>query len=57
MKSFACADIGMSCGFTATDNDMNKLMKKIQDHARKAHGMKTIDAATMAKIQAAIKDV
>ena len=56
MKSFACADIGMSCGFKARDNDENKLMQKISKHAREAHGMKEIDAATMAKVTAAIKE-
>ncbi|MEM0147179.1 MAG: DUF1059 domain-containing protein [Candidatus Micrarchaeaceae archaeon] len=57
MKSFACKDIGMSCGFSAKDESIDRLMKKIRDHARKAHGMNVIDDATMAKINAAIKDV
>lgn len=57
MKSFACKDIGMSCGFVAKENDENKLMQKIAKHAREAHGMEKVDDATMAKIRAAIKEV
>lgn len=57
MKSFACKDIGMSCGFVAKENDENKLMQKIAKHAREAHGMEEVDDATMAKIRAAIKEV
>ena len=56
MKSFACKDIGMSCGFVAKENDENKLMQKIAKHAREAHGMEKVDDATMAKIRAAIKE-
>ncbi|MEM3781676.1 MAG: DUF1059 domain-containing protein [Candidatus Micrarchaeaceae archaeon] len=56
MKKFACKDIGMSCGFEARDNDKNKLIAKIRDHAKKAHGMERIDEATMSKIEAAIKE-
>ncbi|MGC8496246.1 MAG: DUF1059 domain-containing protein [Candidatus Micrarchaeia archaeon] len=55
-KTFACADIGMSCGFTAKANDENALMKKIAKHAKEAHNMTNIDAATMSKIKAAIKE-
>lgn len=57
MKSFACKDIGMSCGFVAKDKNEDRLMKKIAEHARTAHNMTTIDDATMAKIKAAIKEV
>jgi predicted small metal-binding protein len=56
MKSFACADIGMSCGFVAKEKDENKLMQKIAKHAKEAHGMQQIDAATLSKVKAAIKD-
>ncbi|MGC8538625.1 MAG: DUF1059 domain-containing protein [Candidatus Micrarchaeia archaeon] len=56
-KSFACRDIGMDCDFKVSKPDEASLMKEIAKHAKKAHGMKTIDDATMAKIKAAIKDV
>ncbi|MGC8670063.1 MAG: DUF1059 domain-containing protein [Candidatus Micrarchaeia archaeon] len=57
MKSFACKDIGMDCNFTAKAKDEASLMKKIADHAKKAHNMTNIDDATMSKIKAAIKEV
>ncbi|MGC8676498.1 MAG: DUF1059 domain-containing protein [Candidatus Micrarchaeia archaeon] len=53
--SFACKDIGMDCGFTATANSEEELMAKIAEHARTAHNMQSIDDATMAKVKAAIK--
>jgi predicted small metal-binding protein len=57
MKRFACRDIGMNCNFVAQDKDESKLMDKIAKHAREAHGMSQIDAQTMAKVKAAIKEV
>jgi len=56
MKSFACKDIGMSCGFIAKAETEEQLLKKIAEHAKKAHNMQTIDDATMAKIKAVIKE-
>ena len=53
--SFACKDIGMDCGFTATASSEEELMAKIAEHARTAHNMQSIDDATKAKIKAAIK--
>ncbi|MCL5418410.1 MAG: DUF1059 domain-containing protein [Candidatus Marsarchaeota archaeon] len=47
----------MDCKFTARDNDEAALMKKIADHARKAHNITNIDDAMMAKVKAAIKEV
>ncbi|MGC8586348.1 MAG: DUF1059 domain-containing protein [Candidatus Micrarchaeia archaeon] len=57
MKSFACRDIGMDCSFTTKAKDEAALMKKIAEHARKAHNITNIDDAMMAKIKAAIKEV
>ena len=55
-KTFACKDIGMSCGFKARANSEGELMPKIAAHAKQAHSMATIDAATMAKVRAAIRE-
>ncbi|MGC8479068.1 MAG: DUF1059 domain-containing protein [Candidatus Micrarchaeia archaeon] len=55
-KTFACKDIGMSCGFKAKAKDEDELMAKIKEHAMQAHSMKQIDAATAAKIKGAIKN-
>ena len=55
MSSFKCKDIGMSCGFEATAKTEDELMKKIAEHASKAHNMKTIPADVMSKVKKAIK--
>jgi len=55
MPSFKCKDIGMSCGFEATARTNEELMKKIAEHASKAHGMKTIPPDVIAKVKNAIK--
>jgi predicted small metal-binding protein len=54
-KTFACKDIGMSCGFKTKAKTDDELMEKIKAHAAEAHNMKQVDAATAAKIKAAIK--
>jgi predicted small metal-binding protein len=53
--SFACKDIGMSCGFRTNAASENELMGKIAEHAKAAHNMASIDAATMSKVKAAVK--
>ena len=55
-KKFACADIGMSCGFSAKAPSEDRLIEKIKEHAKKAHNMESVDAQTAAKIKAAIKE-
>lgn len=55
-KKFACKDIGMACGFEAKANNEEALLKLVAEHARVAHNMKTIDAATLKKVKAAIKN-
>ncbi len=54
--TFACRDIGMSCGFKAGAANMEELLPKIADHAKKAHNMAQIDDETMTKVKAAIKE-
>ncbi|MDE1855300.1 MAG: DUF1059 domain-containing protein [Candidatus Micrarchaeota archaeon] len=53
--SFACSDIGMSCGFKTNAASENELMGKIASHAKSVHNMASMDAATMAKVKAAVK--
>lgn len=55
-KSFACKDIGMTCGFRTRANTEEELMQKIAAHAQKAHKMASIDAATLTKVKAAIRE-
>jgi predicted small metal-binding protein len=54
MPSFKCKDIGMACGFEATAKTEDELIKKIAEHANKAHNMKTIPPDVMAKVREAI---
>jgi len=55
VKKFACKDIGMQCDFTAKAKTEDELMQKISVHAKSAHSMAQIDAATMDKVKKAIK--
>ncbi len=55
-KKFNCRDIGMDCSFSAKAANESDLMEKIKVHAKSAHNMQTIDAATMSKIKKAIKE-
>lgn len=53
--SFACRDIGLSCDARMEAPSKEELMRKIQEHARTAHNMQTIDKETQRKIESAIK--
>ncbi len=55
--SIACNDVDarMNCNFQAKAETEDELLKKVAQHAKDAHGMTTIDAATAAKVKAAIK--
>lgn len=55
-KKFACKDIGLSCGFETSAETEEELMGKVAAHAKEAHNMQNVDAETMAKIKAAIKE-
>jgi predicted small metal-binding protein len=53
--SVGCKDVGMNCDFKAEASTEEELLKKVAQHAKDAHGMTTIDAATLAKVKSAIK--
>ena len=53
--SFACKDIGMSCGFEANAERKEELMGKIAEHARSAHNINKIDSELQKKVEKAIK--
>jgi predicted small metal-binding protein len=55
--SLACKDVGQNCNFKAQAATEEELLKKVAQHAKQAHGMGTIDAATLAKVKGAIKKV
>ena len=45
----------MACEFEATAKTEDELMKKIAEHAGKAHNMKTMPPDVMQKVKKAIK--
>lgn len=55
MKSFKCADMGFSCGWTASASSEKELMQKIAGHAP-SHGIKEITPDLAAKVKSKIKD-
>jgi predicted small metal-binding protein len=55
MYSFKCKDTGMACNFETSAKTEPELMKKIAEHAGKAHNMKQIPPDVMQKIKKAIK--
>jgi predicted small metal-binding protein len=55
MPSFKCKDIGMDCPFEVTAPTEAELMKKIGEHAAKAHAMMVVPPDLLAKIKGAIK--
>ena len=56
-KCMKCSDVGVDCDFEATAPTEAELMKKLQEHARTAHGLKDIPPELVAKVKAAIRDV
>ena len=56
-KSIKCTDVGVACDFEARAENEAELMKKVQQHAQSAHGMKEIPAELLAKVRKAIRDV
>lgn len=56
MKQLRCGDLMPGCTFVAEGKDVNEVMAKAADHARKDHGMTTIPPDVAKKAQAAIRD-
>jgi predicted small metal-binding protein len=55
--SIACKDVGTNCSFSAQAETEEELLKKVAQHAKEAHGMANVDAATLAKVKGAIKRI
>ncbi len=53
--SVSCKDVGVDCDFKAEAQTEEELLKKLAQHAKEAHNMSSIDAATLAKVKSAIK--
>ncbi len=56
-KSIKCRDVGVACDFEARAENEAELMKKVQEHAQTAHGMKEIPPELLAKVKQAVRDV
>lgn len=56
MKELRCGDLVPGCNFVAEGKDVNEVMAKAADHAKKDHGMTTIPPDVAKKAQAAIRD-
>lgn len=55
-KSINCGDVVDNCNWSATAENEEELMKKIQEHA-KEHGFHEISAELMGKIKGIIKEI
>ncbi|MCL4314396.1 MAG: DUF1059 domain-containing protein [Candidatus Thermoplasmatota archaeon] len=52
---FKCSDIGMNCGFEASEKNRDDLMMKIAEHAKTAHNIEEITPDLKAKVDSAIR--
>jgi predicted small metal-binding protein len=55
MASFTSKDIGMDCNFETSASNEADLEKKIAEHARSAHGIRTPGKDMWMKIKKVIK--
>lgn len=51
MLSFKCKDLGLSCGFEATAETEEEMMRKLMEHADKVHCMKAIPPALVEQVK------
>lgn len=55
-KVLKCGDVAPGCNAVIEGKDVDELMAKAVEHAKKDHGMATIPPEMASKVQAAIKD-
>lgn len=55
-KVLRCGDLMPGCKAVVEGKDVNEVMSKAAEHAKKDHGMATIPPDVAAKVKAAIKD-
>ena len=56
MKEIKCRDVGKNCDFVCKGNTEEEVLKRVTEHARKAHGMADLSQEMKAKIRSLIKD-
>jgi predicted small metal-binding protein len=55
LPAYRCSDVGLSCPYVTDASSVEELMKKIREHAKKAHGLKKIAPEMEGKINKAIR--
>ena len=55
-KVLRCGDVMPGCSAVMEGKDVAEVMAKGAEHAKKDHGIATLPADMVAKVQAAIKD-
>jgi predicted small metal-binding protein len=54
-KILRCGELFPGCSIEARGETEEEILKQAAEHARRDHGVSQIDAATLAKVKAAIK--
>jgi predicted small metal-binding protein len=54
-KSLKCGELFPGCSVEARGETEEEVLKQAAEHARRDHGVSQIDAATLAKVKAAIR--
>lgn len=54
-KHIACDAVVKGCAFTASAASEDELMRKVAEHAARAHGVKDVTPELAAKVRAAIQ--
>ena len=54
-KVLRCGELFPGCSIEARGETEEEILKQAAEHARRDHGLSQIDAATLAKVKAAIK--
>ena len=57
MKELRCQDVGFDCKGVLRAPTEEELLKQAAEHARKDHGLKSLDAATVSKIRSKVRTV
>jgi predicted small metal-binding protein len=56
VKKFKCRDIGVDCGWNCQADSEVELMRLIQQHAHRQHGIQNVNEDLERKIRNAIRD-
>jgi predicted small metal-binding protein len=54
-KVLHCGELFPGCAIVASGENEDEILKQAAEHARRDHGVTQIDAATLARVKAAIR--